>query len=156
MLCKKARTIDKQDVTEHFADGNAQNGQRHVGSHQSKQYGNGTTKYRQESKETHQRSAVAHEALGTVHVLLADVQVSLKPLCLSHSAHTIVEHTARHVADAAIYNQLHRVETCRQECKHYRLAAEREHTSSKECRKEQTPVAVSYQKVSEGVHRPKK
>ena len=48
MLCKKARTIDKQDVTEHFADGNAQNGQRHVGSHQSKQYGNGTTKCSQE------------------------------------------------------------------------------------------------------------
>lgn len=126
--------VDEEEVAEELAGGDAEERQGDVGTHETKEDGDGGAEDGQEGEETHQRTTSGHERLGTLHALLADVQIALYPVEATHAPHPIVHGGTEHVANGAVDDKGPRLQSRSEQRKHHRLAAEGEEASSQECR----------------------
>ena len=101
----EAKSIDQQHVSQYLADGDAEDGDGHVGSSQAQHNGDGTAQEGEKGEESHPGASACHETFSLIQTFFLHMQVFLYPFHLTHSAHTVVEHGTKHIADATVDNE---------------------------------------------------
>lgn len=140
----------EDDVSQELADGDADDGNDYVGTHEAEHYRYGTAEKGQKGEEAHPCSMTRHETLRLVETLLLDVQIFLYPVKTPHASYAVVEHRTENVADGGIDDELRRIPFARNEHTQYDcLAGEWKETSGEKGGNEHTPGAILYEKIKQ-------
>lgn len=92
----------EDDVSQELADGDTDDGDDDVGTHETEHYRDGAAKQGEKGEETHPCTVTRHEAFCLVETLLLDVKVFLYPVKTPHASYAVVEHRTENVADGSV------------------------------------------------------